>query len=91
MPRPSIHASGIKYSCDRQLLSSAHRNFQVAAILAVLKVVLLLGSPTNANPDGSNAQEESMDFEIGATDDPAKLETMGLQDFAKYTLQQLCR
>ena len=91
MPRPSIHASGIKYSCDRQLLSSAHRNFQVAAILAVLKVVLLLGSPTNTNPDGSNAQEESMDLEIGSTEDPAKLETMGLQDFAKYTLQQLCR
>ena len=25
MPRPSTHASGIKYSCDRHLLFSAHR------------------------------------------------------------------
>ena len=64
MPRPSIHASGIKYSCDRQLLSSAHRNFQVAAILAVLKVVLLLGSPTNANPDGSNKSKDVLAKEI---------------------------
>ena len=34
MPRPSIHSSGIKLSCDRQLLSAAHKNVQVGAILA---------------------------------------------------------
>ena len=112
MPRPSIHSSGIKLSCDRQLLSAAHKNVQVGAILAgafywqlwnlpfgctlnktfcvftVLKVVLYLGSPSDA--DGGGLQEEnSVDLEIAG--DPSKLDSISLQDFAKYTLQQLCR
>ena len=80
MPRPSIHASGIKHSCDRQLLSSAHRNIQVGAIVAVLKVVLYLGSP-----DDEEEEEQSATQSI-----EGRLESATLQEFARYTLQQLC-
>ena len=54
----------------------------------VLKVVLYLGSPSDA--DGGGLEEEnSVDLEIAG--DPSKLDSISLQDFAKYTLQQLCR
>ena len=40
--RPSF-GSGIKHSCDRQLLASSIRNITVGLIIAVLKVILVLG------------------------------------------------
>ena len=100
MPRPSAHSSGIKYSCDRQLLSSAHRNITVGAIIAILKAILVLGDATdfenldsfgNRNPSKNKdpSKDEDEYFNMALTD--LSMETASLSDFAKHTLRHICR
>ena len=55
MPGPSSHTSGIRSSCDRHLLSSAHRNIAVPAIIAVLKAILVLGDEENKTAASSSS------------------------------------
>ena len=92
MPRPSVHSSGIKYSCDRQLLSSAHRNITVGAIIAILKAILVLGDATDFDNIDEHTRDEEEDLYINAPS-PSELsmETASLSDFAKYTLRHICR
>ena len=92
MPRPSVHSSGIKYSCDRQLLSSAHRNITVGAIIAILKAILVLGDATDFDNIDEHSRDEEEDLYINAPS-PSELsmETASLSDFAKYTLRHICR
>jgi mediator of RNA polymerase II transcription subunit 12 len=87
MPRPSTHASGIKYSCDRHLLSSAHRNITVGAIIAVLKAILVLDYG-NSGKSSSNLDDD--DFGLGINlPAGARIENASLSDFAKHTLKQV--
>ena len=102
MPRPSVHSSGIKYSCDRQLLSSAHRNITVGAIIAILKAILVLGDATdfenldnfgNSNPSrgkGKRDDEEDI-YMMASSPTELSMETASLSDFAKHTLRHICR
>ena len=102
MPRQSVHSSGIKYSCDRQLLSSAHQNITVGAIIAILKAILVLGDAAdienldsfgNINPSlNKDVQNDDEELYI-MTSSPKELSmrTASLTDFAKHTLQHLCR
>lgn len=60
MPGPSSHTSGIRSSCDRHLLSSAHRNIAVPAIIAVLKAILVLGDEENKASAASSSSLHSL-------------------------------
>ena len=86
MPRPSTHASGIKYSCDRHLLSSAHRNITVGAIIAVLKAILVLG---DADSSSGKSNLDDDDFGLGINVPGGRIENASLSDFAKHTLKQV--
>lgn len=98
MPRPSTHASGIKYSCDRHLLSSAHRSITVGAIIAMLKMlkVLVLGDSESSDKSksvqnllGTNMDED--DFGLGmSTLSGGRIENSSLSEFAKHTMKQIC-
>lgn len=95
MPRPSTHASGIKYSCDRHLLYSAHRTITVGAIIAILKIIILMSDKSKpkggSGADGGSKMEED-DFGLGLSAVPAgrSLESLTLPEFAKHTLKQIC-
>ena len=100
MPRPSAHSSGIKYSCDRQLLSSAHRNITVGAIIAILKAILVLGDATdfenldsfgNRNPSKNKDLSKNEDEYFNMTPTDLSMETASLSDFAKHALRHICR
>jgi mediator of RNA polymerase II transcription subunit 12 len=106
MPGPSSHTSGIKSSCDRHLLSSAHKNITVGAIIAVLKAILVLGDAENKSSihsllgDGGGSKsggkggnfDEDDDFGLGLSLNSGRggIENSSLSEFAKHTLRQIC-
>ena len=103
MPRPSVHSSGIKYSCDRQLLSSAQRNITLGAIIAILKAILVLGDYAtdceNLDTFGNNRNrgkatihedEENLYSNVKSPSE-ISMETTSLSNFAKHTLRHICR
>ncbi len=52
------HPSGIRHSCDRHLLSSAHRTIPVGAVIAVLKAILVLGDAEGGGGSGGGGKGE---------------------------------
>ena len=99
VPNPSRpnYGSGIKYSCDRQLLANSIRNITVGLIIAVLKVILVLGDaedPTKGAPKIFNVDDdEDDDDDFGLMlkgGSKSSMEKAKLSDFAKHTLKQIC-
>eukprot|EP00095_Tigriopus_kingsejongensis_P004973 maker-scaffold96_size378025-snap-gene-2.33 protein:Tk04973 transcript:maker-scaffold96_size378025-snap-gene-2.33-mRNA-1 annotation:"mediator of rna polymerase ii transcription subunit 12" len=88
--KPAAHPSGIYSSCDRHLLSSAHRNITVGAIIAVLKAILVLGDAEEDKdgdkyPEGEYGNLGSMSGMRGGQ----RLDKASLPAFARYTLRQI--
>ncbi len=98
--RPS-YGSGIKNSCDRQLLANAVRNITVGLLIAVLKVILVLGDAEDPNK-GSSGSAGAKIYNVDDEDDDDDYALMfkgkkdncmdkaKLSDFAKHTLKQIC-
>ena len=97
-PTRSGYGSGIKLSCDRQLLASHVRNIPVGLIIAVLKVILVVGDEGAKNPAPAKIfnidDDEDDEYDFGRMMNPrgpnSKNEKDELCDFAKHTLKQIC-
>ena len=94
---PTKFGSGIKLSCDRQLLASHVRNIHVGLILAVLKVILVVGDEGAKNPAPAKIfnidDDEDDEYDFGRMmnrGSSSKNENAELCDFAKHTLKQIC-
>jgi mediator of RNA polymerase II transcription subunit 12 len=101
------HPSGIRHSCDRHLLSAAHRNITVGAIIAVLKAILVLGDTGVPAPTGPNLldddDDEDDDFGLGSVVGGASIRkgrgrggggrgaNASVSDLARHTLRQICQ
>ena len=97
-PESLTNSTGIKFSCDRHLLSATHANIStgipVGAIVAVLKAMLLLGDsvPRTLNDSGSQPQMllhllPVMDDLLGRSDQGGSL---SLGELAHMALMQIC-
>ncbi len=97
------HPSGIRFSCDRHLLSSAHRTIPVGAIIAVLKAILVVGDADGKGDEdsapsktgiskllGGRGGSEDEDYGLGITISASRMDNSSLSDFAKHTLRQIC-
>lgn len=95
--KPSF-GSGIKHSCDRQLLANAVRNITVGLLIAVLKVILVLGDAEdpskgpgvkifNVDDDDDDDDGFSLMYKSSSKNSMHKAK---LSDFAKHTLKQIC-
>jgi mediator of RNA polymerase II transcription subunit 12 len=91
------NSTGIKFSCDRHLLSATHANIStgipVGAIIAVLKAMLLLGDsvPRTLN-EGGGGMPSSLHL-LSVTDDLAGRSDQGqlsLGELAHLALMQIC-
>lgn len=84
------------------MLAYAHRNITVGAIIAVLKVILVLGDAEDPNKGASKIfhvddddDDIEDDFGLGlksssASKGGSSIENAKLSDFAKHTLKQIC-
>jgi len=101
-PRPipvSIHATGIKLSCDRHLLAATHANISsginVGSIIAVLKALLCLTLTSSGDlpmshilgTGGERSSSIDDDFGLG-TRGGSSGKTLG--ELANLTLRQIC-
>ncbi|TRY73773.1 hypothetical protein TCAL_00950 [Tigriopus californicus] len=89
--KQAAHPSGIYSSCDRHLLSSAHRNMTVGAIIAVLKGILVLGDAEEDKSSDNNKKYGDGDYRsLGLSGmRGSRMENASLSQFARYTLKQI--
>ncbi|CAH1781069.1 unnamed protein product [Owenia fusiformis] len=96
----------IRLSSDRHLLAAAQSKLKQGPILAVLKLILILADSGNYEPKSKSAAEKSgdiitklfssleddedMDMMLGTSSKRIGMKSVGLNQFAKHTLREMC-